>query len=432
MFTEIPETRLADPIVARMDGILRTCVHCGFCTATCPTYRLLGDENDGPRGRIYLVKGVLESDGPPETAAVAHLDRCLTCFSCMTTCPSGVDYRHLLDRARIRIEDTYRRPRLDVARRTAAAALITDPGRFRRVVGVARWLRPLRVLLPKPLEGLLRALPKRLPSPRDDAMPGRHPAEGPVRGRIALLRGCAQQVLRPGTNAAAVRLLTRHGFEVVVPEDSGCCGGLHHHLGKEAPALDRARANLEVLDRLHAEAPLDAVVIAATGCGSTLKEYGAMMAADPGWADRAGFWAERMRDPLELLAQGDLQPPVGDDGLPGVALHVPCSLKHGQKLPGLAAEILSAAGFRVREPAEAHLCCGSAGPYSLLQPGLAEQLRSRKLDALSAVGADLVATGNIGCLNHLAGEDAPPVVHWLELLDWVTGGPAPEEISAPS
>lgn len=427
MQTNFSLAQLADPDVAESEKILRACVHCGFCTATCPTYVLLGDELDSPRGRIYLIKEMLENDRPATEKTVRHLDRCLSCLSCMTTCPSGVHYMHLVDHARRHVEETYVRPLPERLLRRLLAAVLPYPRRFRLALLGARLGRPFAGLLPGRLKTLLAMAPRRLPAPSPVDRPQAFPAEGPRRARIALLAGCAQQVLAPEINEATVRLLTRHGVEVVVAEGAGCCGALVHHMGTEAPALAAARANVAAWSRELEGEGLDAVVINASGCGTTVKDYGFMLREDPDWAAPAARVSALTKDVSEFLHDLGLQPPARATGQ-AIAYHSACSLQHGQRVRTQPKALLQAAGFAVAEPRDAHLCCGSAGTYNLLQPELAGRLRERKLATLKATGAVAVASGNIGCITQLAEEAGLPVVHSVALLDWATGGPLPQAL----
>ena len=431
MQTSFSLAQLADPDVAEADKILRACVHCGFCTATCPTYVLLGDELDSPRGRIYLIKDMLENDRPASAKVVKHIDRCLSCLACMTTCPSGVHYMHLVDHARRHIEETFRRPPAERTLRALLAVVLPRPGLFRLALRGARLARPFARLLPGRLKAMAGLAPAAVPSASTVDRPQVFAAEGARRARVALLAGCAQQVLAPQINEATVRLLTRHGVEVVVARGAGCCGALTHHLGKERPALAAARANVAAW---HAELDgdgLDAVVINASGCGTTVKDYGFMLRADPAWADKAARIAGLARDVTEFMAAIGLRPALAHPGL-AVAYHSACSMQHGQRITAEPRALLAAAGFALREIPEGHLCCGSAGTYNLLQPALAGALRERKVRNIESVGADLVATGNIGCMTQLAGATRLPVLHTVELLDWATGGPAPAALRGPS
>jgi len=426
--TNFSLAQLADPDIAEANGILRACVHCGFCTATCPTYVLLGDELDSPRGRIYLMKNMLEANAPASQEVVRHIDRCLTCLACMTTCPSGVNYQHLVDHGRRHIEATYRRPLADRLLRRLLLAVLPRPGRFRLALAGAMLARPFAPLLPAPLRRLLALAPARLPSASPVDRPQVFPAEGARRLRVALLSGCAQRVLDPAINEATVRLLTRHGCEVVVAEGAGCCGALAHHLGAEAEALAAARADVAAWSREIEGAGLDAVAINTSGCGTMVKDYGFIFRNDPDWAAPARAVSERALDVTELLSRLGLRPPTAVSGL-RVAYHAACSLQHGQKVTAAPRELLAAAGFTVLDVPEGHLCCGSAGTYNMLQPELADRLKARKIANIERLGADAVAAGNIGCLQQIAGGTGLPVLHTVELLDWATGGPRPARLA---
>jgi glycolate oxidase iron-sulfur subunit len=431
--TAFTPEQLRDADTAEANRILRTCVHCGFCTATCPTFVLLGDELDSPRGRIYLIKEMLENDRPATAEIVPHIDRCLSCLSCMTTCPSGVHYMHLIDHARRHVEETYRRPLPERALRSLLALVLPRVGLFRLALRGARRAKPLARLIPgetmlaQRLRAMLSLAPEHLPPPSDIERPRVHPAAGERRARVALLAGCAQQVLAPGINAATIRLLTRLGVEVVVHPDAGCCGALVHHMGRHAPALAAAKRNVAAwAAELEAEG-LDAVVINASGCGTTVKDYGFMLRNEPGWAERAARIAAITRDITEFLSAFGYAPTRPATGL-RVTYHSACSMQHGQKITALPKALLKKAGFAVADVPEGHLCCGSAGTYNLLQPAIAERLRDRKLANIRATRPDLVAAGNIGCLTQLSGAGIP-MVHTVELLDWMAGGPVPGAIA---
>jgi glycolate oxidase iron-sulfur subunit len=430
MQTTFSESQLADPDTASSNQVLRTCVHCGMCTATCPTFVLLGDELDSPRGRIYLIKDMLESGRPATEDVVRHVDRCLSCLSCMSTCPSGVNYMHLVDHARRYIEDTYRRPPAERLLRRVLATILPNPRLFRAAAALARLARPLRRLLPRSgvlaprLRAMLDLAPARLPPPGDSARPQTHAAAGPRRGRVALLTGCAQTVLDPAINEATIRLLTRLGIEVVVSRGVGCCGALTHHMGQHESAMHAAR-NAITAWTSEIEGPgLDAILVNTSGCGTTVKDYGFMFRAEP-----ERVQAERVssltKDITEYLLTLDYQPTREAPGL-RVTYHAACSLQHGQRVTDAPKTLLRRAGFTVAEPAEPHLCCGSAGTYNLMQPAIAQQLRARKLDNIARTRPDLIAAGNIGCITQLAGP--VPVVHTVQLLDWMAGGPAPANL----
>ncbi|TPG51522.1 glycolate oxidase iron-sulfur subunit [Roseomonas nepalensis] len=433
MRTEFTAEQLADPDIRESNQILRTCVHCGFCTATCPTFVLLGDELDSPRGRIYLIKDMLESGRAASEQEVRHVDRCLSCLSCMTTCPSGVNYMHLVDHARHHIEETYQRPFMERMIRNVLSLVLPRPGLFRAALVGARVARPLRGLVggasmtAKRLRAMLDLAPAALPPAGTSARATVHRAEGARRGRVALLTGCAQTVLAPSINEATIRLLTRMGLDVVVTAGQGCCGALTHHMGKQDTSDAQARANIEAWAAEAEGEGLDAVVINASGCGTTVKDYGHMFReAEPALRDRAARIAGLAKDVSEVIARFDYAPTRERPGL-RVAYHAACSLQHGQQITAVPKTLLERAGFEVRAPAEAHLCCGSAGTYNILQPEIAGRLRERKLANINRTGADLVASGNIGCLTQLSG-DALPLAHTVELLDWMAGGPAPPAV----
>lgn len=432
MQTNFSADQLADPDIAESNRILRTCVHCGMCTATCPTFLLLGDELDSPRGRIYLIKDMLEGGKPATEAVVRHVDRCLSCLSCMTTCPSGVHYMHLVDHARSHIEQTYRRPWPERALRRVLSFVLPHPGRFRLALIGAWFARPFAGLVPgrsmtaDRLRAMLRLAPAAVPSPSAVERPRIHPAQGTRRGRVGILMGCAQQVLAPSINEATIRLLTRMGIEVVVTKGQGCCGALDHHMGHHAAAMRLARANIAAWTAEIEGQGLDAIVVNASGCGTTLKDYGFMFREEKDAAPAARV-AALAADISEVLTRFGYAPTRPAPGLT-VAYHAACSLQHGQKITAEPKALLKAAGFVVREPAEGHICCGSAGTYNLLQPEIAGRLKARKQANIARTGAALIASGNIGCLTQLGDGDLP-AVHTVELLDWMAGGPEPAAVA---
>ncbi len=431
MQTHFTTAQLADPDTATANKVLRTCVHCGMCTATCPTFVLLGDELDSPRGRIYLIKDMLESGRPATEEVVRHVDRCLSCLACMTTCPSGVNYMHLIDHAREYIERTYDRPWHERLLRNVLAVVLPRPGLFRWAVRGARLARPFRNLLPGAslpmarLRAMLDLAPGTLAPAGTMQSAQTHAPTIARRGRVALLAGCAQTVLSPAINEATVRLLTRMGIEVVIAPGVGCCGAVTHHMGKQDPAIASARAAIAGWTAAMAGG-LDAIIVNTSGCGTTVKDYGHMFRADPVWADRAAAVSAIAMDVTEYLVRIGYEPTRAPSGL-RVAYHAACSLQHGQQVTKPPKALLAAAGFTVLEPAEGHLCCGSAGTYNLMQPVIAGQLRARKLANIDRLKPDLIAAGNIGCLTQLAG--GVPVAHTIELLDWMAGGPAPAAVA---
>ena len=427
MQTSFSLAQLANPDIGESEKILRACVHCGFCTATCPTYVLLGDELDSPRGRIYLIKDMLEKDATPGPEVVKHVDRCLSCLSCMTTCPSGVNYMHLVDHGRKHIEAHYQRPVLDRALRMILAWVLPRPALFRLALHGARLGRPFARFLRGRLRAMFMLAPSTIPasSPVDRSQV--FPAEGTRQGRVALLNGCAQRVLDPGINEATIRLLTRHGVEVVVARGAGCCGALTHHLGREAPALRSAKANVAAWTRELDGEGLDAVIVNTSGCGTTLKDYGFMLREDGKWADKAARVSALAKDVSEFMSDLGLMPPAREIDLT-IAYHAACSLQHGQKVTQQPKALLSAAGFTVLDVPEGHLCCGSAGTYNLLQPELAQALRDRKAANIARTEADIIAAGNLGCIIQIGGAIDLPIMHTVELLDWATGGPLPQAL----
>jgi glycolate dehydrogenase iron-sulfur subunit len=430
MQTTFTPEQLADPATAESERILRTCVHCGFCTATCPTYVLLGDELDSPRGRIYLIKDMLENDRPATAEVVKHIDRCLSCLSCMTTCPSGVHYQHLVDHARVHIEQTFRRPLGDRVMRSFIATVLTQPRLFRPLLTLARLAKPvgpvLRLIGLSRLAAMLRLTPRRARrAPAPALLPT--PASGEPRRRVAILEACVDQVVAPSINAAAIRVLTRHGVEVARPAAAGCCGALVHHMGRESESLEAARRNIDAwIGEIEGEG-LEAILITAAGCGTTVKDYGFMLRHDPAYAKKAETVSAIAKDISEYLSTLKLAPPERDSGLV-IAYHAACSLQHGQKIVRDPKILLARAGFTVRDVPEGHLCCGSAGAYNMLQPQIARRLAARKAANIAKTAPDIIAAGNIGCLTQIATATTIPVVHTVELVDWATGGPLPASL----
>jgi glycolate oxidase iron-sulfur subunit len=429
MQTSFSLAQLADPNIAEAERILRACVHCGFCTATCPTYVLLGDELDSPRGRIYLIKDMLEHERPASADVVKHIDRCLSCLACMTTCPSGVHYMHLVDHARVHIEETYRRPLLDRVFRALLTIVLPNPARLRLALRAGRLAKPLAPAMaalgfPR-LAAMLRLAPVKLPAKATDR-PRVFPAEGRRTKRVAILDGCANPVLGPSINAAAIRLLTRHGIEVVIAAGESCCGAITHHMGRDEAALQQVRNNVDAWTREIEGEGLDAILVTTSGCGTMLKDYGFMLRGDPRYADKAARISARAQDISQYLAQLSLGPST-PTGLT-VAYHCPCSLQHGQKVIREPKKLLEQAGFAVKDVPEGHLCCGSAGTYNMLQPDIAHRLARRKAANIERVAPDVVASSNLACMIQIGQATSIPMVHLVELIDWATGGPQPEAL----
>ena len=423
MQTNFTEEQLKDPGIAHANDILRACVHCGFCTATCPSYQVLGDELDSPRGRIYLIKDMLESGRPADEKTVKHLDRCLSCLACMTTCPSGVNYMHLIDHARVHVEKTYKRPLMDRMLRWTLAKIVPYPGRFRLAMGGAKLARPFARFLPdRRLRAMIAMAPKSIPPVSRNDDPQVFAPIGAKKYRVALQIGCAQRALNTDINDATIRLLRRLGCEVVVPRDLGCCGALSHHMGRETEAHAQAARNIRAY---LGEGDLDAVIINTSGCGTTVKDYGHMFRDDP-MAEQAAQVSKLAFDISEFLEKIGIPEANGNMR---VAYHAACSLQHGQQIKSAPKDLLKRAGFEVVEPTDSHLCCGSAGTYNLLQPEISDELKRRKVVTLEAKSPQVIAAGNIGCMVQIGGGTDVPVVHTVELLDWALGGPKPPALA---
>ena len=417
-----PEQR-QNPDIEIADDILRKCVHCGFCLATCPTYMTLGSELDGPRGRIYQIKDMLETGEPASDPLALHLDRCLSCLSCMTTCPSSVNYGHLVDLARAKVEETHKRPIRDRLMRGMLARILPSPTLFRLMLLFAIVAKPFRRLLPKHLRSMLDVAPRSLSLPSLVDAPQTFSATGERRMRVVLLSGCAQQVLDTAINEATIRVLTRHGVEVVVAKGQGCCGALDYHMGRANPAMRKAKANIEAWLAAEKTGPVDAVVINASGCGTMVKDYGFVFRNDPEMVGPAAKISALAKDISEVL--GELKLIAIRHSPFNIAYHSACSMQHGQRLNEEPRALLREMGFALQEIPEGHLCCGSGGTYNLLQPEIARQLRDRKIQNIDSVAPEAIATGNIGCMMQLRSGTKIPVVHTVQLVDWATGGPSP-------
>ncbi|MBT7943399.1 MAG: glycolate oxidase subunit GlcF [Alphaproteobacteria bacterium] len=414
--------QLAEPAMASSAEELSACLQCDYCMDNCPTHQLLGDEFDSPRGRIYLIREMLESAHRPGEKTVGHIDRCLSCLACMSTCPSSVNYMHLVDHAREYIEENYRRPLLDRLMRWTIARVLPYPARLRLALGAARWAKPLAMVMPGRIRSLLGMVPDTLPSPSPSDQPQVFPAMGETKRRVALLTGCAQKALNTDINEATIRILRRHGCDVVVADGAGCCGALPHHMGKSRESHAMAAKNIRAWMKEVNGAGLDAVVINTSGCGTVVKEYGFMFRGDA-LAEDAAIIAALAKDITEVLSDIELDHRVTPNLR--VAYHSTCSLQFGQRIRFLPKKLLKKAGFTVLEPRDQHSCCGSAGTYNLLQPEISDRMKARKVEALEAATPDAIVAGNIGCMVQIASGTEVPVVHTVELLDWVTGGPEP-------
>jgi len=410
MRTHFSPSQLTNPHLAAVEENLRACVHCGICTATCPTYVLLGDERDGPRGRIVMMQQMLEENATPSPETVLHVDRCLSCLACRSACPSSVDYARLVDTSRIHIQTRYRRAMGDRLLRWLIAKVLPRPGLMRLSLTFA----PLGRLLP----GRLGAMARMSTRPKHRRGTASLTHVRAMTRRVAIMPGCAQSVLAPEIDEAVARVLARRGIALVPLAGAGCCGSLVHHLGRSEDAKAWARRAIEAFEQAK---DCEAVLITATGCSAYLKDLEHVFAGDPVWQPRAAAFAAKARDFLELAAAQSAAPPRRLR----VAWQAPCSLQNGLKLADAGRKLLADSGFDVLDIPEGHLCCGSAGSYSILQPEIAGQLRERKLANIAALKPDVIATANIGCLHHLTGPDAPPVVHLAELIDWAEGGATP-------
>ncbi|MEO0545590.1 MAG: glycolate oxidase subunit GlcF [Pseudomonadota bacterium] len=436
MQTNFSIAQLADPATAEAESILRKCVHCGFCTATCPTYVTLGNELDSPRGRIYLIKDMLENGRDADTQIVTHIDRCLSCLACMTTCPSGVDYMHLVDHARVHIEKTYKRPLINRLTRNMLAMVLPYPGRFRAAVTLSKFGKPFAGLFDsvsalKPMAAMLRLAPGSVDGKNTYTLPGSFAPEGTSEkaGRVALLTGCAQPVLDADINRTTIQLLNRLNVEVVLPQGEACCGSLVHHMGREHQAHDAARRMVDVWTREIENGGLDAIVITTSGCGTTIKDYGHMLQRDPDYAEKAARVSALAKDISEYLTTLEMPAPAIQPEMT-VAYHSACSLQHGQKVKTAPKDLLKAAGFTVKDPPEGHLCCGSAGTYNIMQPEIAAKLKARKVANIERTQPDVIAAGNIGCLTQIGSGTSIPILHTVKLLNWAYGGRRPAELDA--
>lgn len=455
METNFSLDQLRDDGLAEAEKILRTCVHCGFCTATCPTYVLMGDELDSPRGRIYQIKDMLENDKPAGKELVTHIDRCLSCLSCMSTCPSGVHYMHLVDYARTHINKSYDRTIGDKIIRRVLQSILPYPNRFRLALLGAKLAKPFLPII-KPILGqtqlgkrilaMLQLTPKTIEGPIKVTLPGSFKANEPVQietalpkdtsgielrrscKRVALLTGCAQPALDSGINAATIRLLNRLGYEVVLAKGEGCCGALVHHMGEEDQAHAQARANIEAWSKEIEAGGLDAILITTSGCGTTVKDYGYMFRNDEGLSEKAAQVSDLARDISQFLEEIELPKPTKALPRLTVAYHSACSLQHGQQVKTAPKTLLKRAGLRVKDVPEGHLCCGSAGVYNIMQPDIAQQLKQRKVDNIDKTRPDIIAAGNIGCITQIGSGTQIPILHTIELLDWAYGGPVPGKL----
>ena len=430
MQTNFTKKQLQDSNISSADGILRKCVHCGFCNATCPTYQIVGDELDGPRGRIYLIKDMLENDKPANEKIAKHIDRCLSCYACMTTCPSGVNYMHLVDHARNHIEKTFVRPFFDRFIRNLLSKILPSPTLFRMAGYSARLFYPFRFLFPKKIKNMMKYMPNSFPVSRQENKEIYSPV-GKTYARVALLTGCVQRVISPQINDATIDILNRHGVEVIVPKKVDCCGSLNHHLGKEELAHKSFINNINSWFKWYEEKNLDAILVTTSGCGTTLKDYGYIFRDNPDKELRrkAKMVSSLAKDVTEYLGKNIKLNYVKKDKKFTIAYHSACSMQHGQKIHSQPMDLLKKTGNEIVEIPDGHLCCGSAGTYNLLQDEMAAELLKRKVSNIDKVKPDFISTGNIGCMTQISSGTKIPIVHTIEILNWYTGGEKPTAIN---
>jgi len=430
MQTNFTKKQLQDSNISSADGILRKCVHCGFCNATCPTYQIVGDELDGPRGRIYLIKDMLENDKPANEKITKHIDRCLSCYSCMTTCPSGVNYMHLVDHARNHIEKTFTRPFFDRFIRSLLSKILPSPTLFRMAGYSARLFYPFRFLFPKKIKNMLKYMPNSFPASKQENKEI-YPSAGKTYARVALLTGCVQRVISPQINDATIDILNRHGVEVIVPKQVDCCGSLNHHLGKEDLAHKSFINNINSWFKWYEEKNLDAILVTTSGCGTTLKDYGYIFRDHPDkeLKKKAKIVSSLAKDVTEYLGKNIKLNYMKKDKKFKIAYHSACSMQHGQKIHQQPMDLLKKTGNEIVEIPDGHLCCGSAGTYNLLQGEMAAELLKRKVSNIDKVKPDFISTGNIGCMTQISSGTQIPIVHTIEILNWYTGGEKPKVIN---
>ena len=432
METNFSKEQLKDTDNKSSEKIFRKCVHCGFCNATCPTYQLLGDELDGPRGRIYLIKDMLENNKPANEKIVKHIDRCLSCYSCMTTCPSGVNYMHLIDHGRSHIEKTYKRPFRDRLIRSFLSITLSKSIYFRIVGNLSKFLKPLSFFFPNKLKEMINLMPVTFPSkqlPKKEIYPAKNKKK-PV-ARVALLTGCVQKVISPQINEATIRLLNRHNIEVVVPKGVDCCGSLNHHLGKSNLANKTFRKNISIWYEEYLKNGLDAIISNTSGCGTTLKDYGFIFRSDTDLKKKAKKISELTKDITEYLddkVKLNFIPKNINEKKYRIAYHSACSMQHGQKVHKEPVDLIKKTGNEVLEIEDGHLCCGSAGTYNLLQSSIAKRLLKNKIENIEKTNPQFISTGNIGCITQIAQGTNIPILHTVEIIDWYTGGPKPKAL----
>ena len=429
MQTSFTDKQLLDKDNKSSESILRKCVHCGMCNATCPTFLVNGNELEGPRGRIYLIKDMLENKKPANEKIVKHIDSCLSCYSCMTTCPSGVNYMHLIDHGRNYVEETYKRPLLDRILRNILSYVLPRPKVFFTMAILTKFVKPFSFILPKFLKNSLELMPNRIPSKKIKEKKVYEVENEKKISRVALLTGCVQRIISPEINESTIRLLTRHNVEVVVMQDIDCCGSLNHHLGKKDLAHKSFTKNIESWHKEYLDNGLDAIISNTSGCGTTLKDYGHIFKNDKELKKKAKKISELTKDITEYLDE-NLKLNIKQDGEKKykIAYHSACSMQHGQSVHQQPKDLISKTGNEVLDIPEGHLCCGSAGTYNILHQKMAKTLLRNKVKNIEKVSPDFISTGNIGCMTQISNGTKIPIVHTVELLDWFTGGPKPQKL----
>ena len=427
METNFSENQLKDKDNKSSEKILRKCVHCGFCNATCPTYGLLGNELDGPRGRIYLIKDMIENNKPANEKIVKHIDRCLSCYSCMTTCPSGVNYMHLIDHGRKHIEKTYTRPFRERLIRNFLSFVLPNPFNFKFISILILLVKPIKFFFPQKIKKMITLMPSKLPKktlPQLELYRAQNKKK-PV-ARVALLTGCVQKVISPQINEATIRLLNRHNIEVIVPKSINCCGSLNHHMGKTKIAEETFKNNITIWYDEYIKNGLDAIISNTSGCGTTLKDYGFIFNTNKDFKKKAKKISELTKDITEYLNQNvKLNFIKNLKKTYKIAYHSACSMQHGQKIHREPINLIKKTGNEVLEIPDGHICCGSAGTYNLLQNDIAEKLLENKLLNIKKIKPQIISTGNIGCITQIASGTNIPILHTVEIIDWYTGGPKP-------
>ena len=429
METHFSKEQLKDKDNRSSEKIFRKCVHCGFCNATCPTYLLLGDELDGPRGRIYLIKDMLENNKPANEKIVKHIDRCLSCYGCMTTCPSGVNYMHLIDHGRSHIEKTYKRPFSDRLIRYFLSRTLSKSINFRVIAILTQFIKPFSFFFPKRVREMIALMPRKFPKKTLKKMQIYPTLKKKSVARVALLTGCVQKVISPQINEATIRLLNRHGIEVVVPKGIECCGSLNHHLGKQSLANQIFKKNISIWYDEYLKNGLDAIISNTSGCGTTLKDYGFIFRSDEDLKKKAKKISELTKDITEYLDENvklNFIKRKDHDKRYKIAYHSACSMQHGQKVHDVPINLIKKTGNQVFDIPDGHLCCGSAGTYNLLQNDIAKKLLKNKISNIEKINPQFIATGNIGCIAQIANGTKIPILHTVEIIDWYTGGPKPE------